>query len=355
MKKKKALVAALNWGLGHATRCIPVIEALMRRGLEVTVASDGASLLLLKKEFPRAAAFALPSYGMTYGKKTPMALAIGLQMPKVLLNIRQERRFVQMLHEAQHFDVVVSDCRFGCFVPGITNIYLTHQVLIRFPHYLKIFERAGAALHAMVWKKYDRVWVIDRTGDRALSGEMGHSSTHQAIRHIGILSRFADGETYDKNIDLCFLLSGPEPLRTEFERLVIGRAWPEHKKYHLIRGLPQSEEKPALPENWTVANHCSSEDLRRALLSSKMIVCRSGYSTIMDLARLGLRALLVPTPGQPEQEYLAKRMADRFGFKMLTQKEFAAKGAEMSEARSFAPYEKKDDEEMLGAAMDEVV
>lgn len=351
MKKKKVLVAALNWGLGHAARCIPVIRAFEKHGCEVAMASDGASLFLLKKEFPHLKAIGLPSYAIRYGNKLPMLLSIGVQLPKILRTIILETRFLQVVQETEHFDVIVSDSRFGCRVPSIANVYLTHQVIIRLPGWLKMFEGLGAALHKTAWEKFDYVWVIDRKGDSGLSGKMGQSYTHPKITHIGILSRFASGEPAAKTLDVCFLLSGPEPQRTILEKAVIDRPWPEDKKYHLIRGLPESNGGLTLPSDWKVSNHLSTEELRTVLLSAKHIVCRSGYSTVMDLARLGVRATLIPTPGQPEQEYLAAYLSRNFHFRNIRQRAFAKNGITMDEMEPRPPYYEKDDDECLTKAI----
>ena len=355
MKKKKVLVAALNWGLGHAARCIPIIRAFERHGCEVAIASDGASLFLLKKEFPHLKAIGLPSYAIRYGNLQPMPLSIGLQLPKILRTIVMEYRFLQAVQESERFDVIVSDCRFGCRVPSIANVYLTHQVTIPFPGCFKMFEGLGVALHKMVWKKFDSVWVIDRKGDSGLSGKMGLSYTQPKITHIGILSRFVSGGAAAKILDVCFLLSGPEPQRTILEKIIIERRWPEYKRYHLIRGLPESDGGLTLPANWKVANHLSTEELRIVLLSSKHIVCRSGYSTIMDLARLGLRATLIPTPGQLEQEYLAAYLSRNFHFRFIRQRAFAKNGIPVDEMETRPPYYEKDDDDCLNAAIEAVL
>jgi predicted glycosyltransferase len=356
LKTKKVLIAPLNWGLGHATRCIPVINAFRKAGCEVVLASDGSPLNLLKKEFPHLKALELPSYNVRYSKHLPMALSIGLQMPKVLMNIRKERLYLNDLQKTEHFDIVASDCRFGCFIPGIKNVYLTHQVLIRFPKWCRVLEKPAAFFHKLVWQKFDRVWVIDRQGDLALSGEMGHSYTHPKLAYIGILSRFASVANTEKTTDVCFLLSGPEPHRTLWEKAIVSCAWPERKKYRLIRGLPETNERLPMPGNWTVSNHLSSDELQTALLSSKHIVCRSGYSTIMDLARLGLHATLIPTPGQSEQEYLAEYMSRKFGFASLDQRSMSTDALELDkELPLFVRYEEKEDENLLSKAIREVL
>ena len=358
MSTKKVLVAALNWGLGHASRCIPVVKAFERLGVQVVIASDGASLVVLKKEFPHLRAIELPSYDMRYSAKLPLALSICLQMPKILRNIKKENRLLKSLQVAENFDIVVSDCRFGCFLPGCFNVYITHQVRIRFPGFLSMLEGLGAELHKMVWKKFDYLWVIDRAGDRALSGDMGQSVRRHNLRYIGILSRFSDSAAavVEKNIDVCFLLSGPEPHRTMLEKIIIHRYWPADKKYQLVRGLPHAAAAAVeMPGNWTVSNHLSSDELQTLLLSSKMIVCRSGYSTVMDLARLGLCAVLIPTPGQPEQEYLADYLSKKMHFSTLRQRALKKDGLTIQELPHAEPYRQADDGEQLSAAIREVL
>jgi len=356
MKKIKVLVAALNWGLGHATRCIPVVKALEGLGCEVIVASDGESLLLLQQEFPELKSIALPPYSVKYSATLPMAISIGLQLPKIAANIRSERRALRIAQVAEHFDLVISDSRFGCRIAGIVNVYMTHQVRIRFPGFFRMFEGLGAVAHWMVWKKFDWLWVIDRPGGQSLSGEMGHSRDKAKTRYVGILSRFSDvSENPPKNIDICFLVSGPQPHRSGFERAILDRQWPANKKYRLIRGLPRGAQVPAMPGNWTIDNHLPSARMREAMMSSKLIVCRSGYSTIMDLARLGLGAVLVPTPGQPEQEYLAAYMTRRMGWTSLSQRAFEKNGITLETLEAALPFRERDDAAMLQAALGEAL
>lgn len=353
---KKILISVLNWGLGHATRCIPLIQILDHQGHELVIASDGPPLQLLKKEFPHLKAVDLPSYGITYFKKLPMVLAIALQMPKIVWNIYREKRVIRALHQHERFDMVISDCRFGCFIKTAINIYLTHQVLIRFPAWLKFLEPVGAYLHRLVWRRFDQVWIIDRFGKQNLSGELGHSYRHSKIIHIGILSRFHYQPPQQKNIDYCFLLSGPEPQRSILERIILAYHWPVQKKYYLIRGLPETQEQLSVLSNWTVVNHLSSQALQKVLYSSQKIVCRSGYSTIMDLARLGLSATLVPTPGQPEQEYLATYIKTKFGLPTSIQNNLHLEKIILeSHSGIFGPYHEQDDNELLLKALTSVL
>jgi hypothetical protein len=355
MKKTKVLVGVLNWGLGHAARCIPVINAFQKCGCEVSIASDGVALNLLKKEFPHLNTFELPSYSISYPQRLRMSLGICFQMPKILNNIKKENNYLKKIQGSEHFDIIVSDCRFGCYTADTANIYITHQVLIRFPKILKVFEGTGAYLHGLVRKKFNILWIIDRNGPECLSGEMGQPRKNERFSYIGILSRFTSGKTAVGTIDACFLLSGPEPQRTIFEKIVLERKWPENKKYCLVRGLPDEHLILSMPKNWTVFNHLASGELQDILLSSKHIICRSGYSTIMDLVRLGLRATLIPTPGQPEQEYLAYYLSKKAGFSTVSQRKFLKNGIELNELGHCDCYNEKDDEKFLLSAVNDVL
>ncbi|MBN1980618.1 MAG: hypothetical protein JW795_03745 [Chitinivibrionales bacterium] len=352
--REKVLVAALNWGLGHAARCIPIINALERFGAEVVIASDGAPLAFLKQEFPHLTAIELPAYGIEYSRKLPMVLSISMQMPKILLTIAKEQSFLRAIQQREHFTTVISDSRFGCLIPGMKNIYVTHQVRIKFPSSMSVFENLGALFHKMVWNRFDAVWVIDRKEEMALSGVMGHDCADKKLTYIGIASRFTTVRPHEKTVDICFLLSGPEPQRTMFEKMILARNWSEQKNYYLIRGLVQTRDTLALPQNWTVANHLSSVLLQQVLVSSKKIVCRSGYSTIMDLVRLGLGATLVPTPGQPEQEYLAEHLQRKLGFIAYPQHAIDFNNLQDSENAGFKPYRESDDLTLLEAALKSV-
>jgi hypothetical protein len=236
------------------------------------------------------------------------------------------------------------------------NIYITHQVLIRFPKYLKKVEPLGAFFHRKVWQKFDQLWILDRDGNQSLSGELGHSYNYEKIQYIGISSRFTFQKTEKKNIDFCFLLSGPEPQRTLFEKVLLNYNWPEKYKYHLIRGLLDSGNVLNTGYNWTIYNHLSTKELQRVLCSSKKIVCRSGYSTIMDLFCLGLRATLIPTPGQPEQEYLARYISKKYDFSYMYQNNINFKRlVRIDYLPDMPPFNKTEDENLLQNALSQAL
>jgi hypothetical protein len=355
MKKIKIFVCAMNWGLGHATRCIPLIKIFENLGCNVTLGSDGPSLILLKHEFPHLDAIELPSYGIKYSRILPMAFNMLFQMPKILINIIREKKYIDKIQESECFDIVVSDSRFGCHTKYATNIYLTHQVKIRFPRFMRFLEPGGVFFHHLIIKKFDNLWIIDRKGESSLAGDMSQVYGYDNVFFIGILSRFTCGCIIKKNIDVCFLLSGPEPQRTQFENIIVKLNMPDSKRYCLIRGLPESVDFLSMPANWKVYNHITSEELGNVLLSSRHIVCRSGYSTIMDLVKLGLSATLVPTPGQPEQEYLAEYLSGKFGFRSIKQKSFDEKSIELTENCCSEACSMTEFEDVFPCVVDKIV
>jgi len=303
---KRILVAPLNWGLGHATRCIPIISELMRQGHEVWIASDGRALDLLKREFPELRALELPEYDIRYPKKYLLYFLI-LQMPKVLRAIIRENRLLDGWIRQYRFDAIISDNRLGCFTRRIPCAVITHQ--------LKVYTRpaivglAATFLHRIIIRKYDSCWVPDLEGPKNLSGKFAHGMSLPNMHYIGPLTRMHPGRAEEK-YDVLAILSGPEPQRTTWEELIVRQAarLPSYR-WLIVQGKPELGEASFPFPHIEVRSFLDSEALNRAILESRIVLSRSGYSTIMDLAVLDKKAFLVPTPGQPEQEYLA-----RYGF-----------------------------------------
>jgi predicted glycosyltransferase len=304
MRKKRILVAVLNWGLGHATRCIPIIEELQQHDFEVFIASDGAALELLKKEFPSLKSFELPSYNITY-TKSPGLLKwkIFAESPRLLKIIQRERKVTRGLVEKYELNGIISDNRPGCRNKHIKCAFITHQfsVLSGNTTYL------SSKLHQRYISKFDECWIPDAPGKQNLSGIMGHLKEMPGnVKYIGPLSRF-NKLPQRKKYDYAVILSGPEPQRTMLEEKLLAAFQNTDNKMIFVRGVIDEECISTANKNILIKNYLTSENLQNTILSSEIIICRSGYSSIMDLAKLEKKVFFIPTPGQFEQEYLAER------------------------------------------------
>lgn len=304
--KKRILVAPMDWGLGHATRCIPIIQTLLDKEHHVCIATSGLALPLLKQEFPRLSFFELPSYKARYSSSLPLIMKVLLQVPHFLRVIRQEHKAVEKLVEEQGIEVILSDNRFGCYSKKVKSILITHQVTIRMPYVLRGVQGVINFFNHRMIRNYQACWVPDAEND-SITGEMTRASGLPII-FIGMLSRFRKSETTVKKYDLLVLLSGPEPQRSIFEKTVRLQLKKYTGQYLVVRGLPQ--EKGSLDDPYTV-NHLPAKELQQVIETSEVVLSRSGYTTIMDLYFLKKKAIFVPTPGQTEQEYLAERLTER--------------------------------------------
>ncbi len=307
LKKKTILVAPLHWGLGHATRCIPIIKALLHHHFKVILASDGAALQILQKEFPNLKSIELPSYQITYPKKGGhFKWNMLLKSPMIFKAISSEKKIIENLVSEGKIDGIISDNRFGVRSSKIPSVYITHQlnVLTGNTSYL------SSKIHQNIINKFNECWVPDMVGSNNLSGKLGHiSDSKLEIKYIGLLSRMTK-KTIAKKNDVLLLLSGPEPQRTLLEEKLFALFKGKKQKVLLIQGHVKGEQKMEQLDNITRYNYMLSTELELAINGSEMVVSRSGYTTIMDMAKLNKKAFFIPTPGQYEQEYLAKRLSD---------------------------------------------
>lgn len=304
--KKNILIAPLNWGLGHATRCIPIILALEENGYNPVIASDGEALCLLRKEFPHLTHLELPSYKIKYAKKGKnFKRKMFLNSPKILLTLIQEHLVLKKIIKTHNIAGVISDNRFGLFNKKVPNVFITHQLNVLSGKTTKISSK----IHQSIIKKFSVCWVPDNNNEPNLSGKLGHlkNNTSIKIQYIGPLSRF-NKVNVQKKYDYLVLLSGPEPQRTILEKKLFNLLKKIDKKVLFIRGKVSSKQESHTFDNITFFNYMTSSELELAINSSDTIIARSGYTTIMDLAKLKKKAFFIPTPGQAEQEYLAKRM-----------------------------------------------
>ncbi|MCC6411430.1 MAG: glycosyltransferase [Saprospiraceae bacterium] len=306
---KRILIAPLNWGLGHVTRCIPIIQTLEKLGAEPVLASDGVALHLLRAEFPHLTALELPSYRIRY-EKPNMVWNIGRQLPRILYAIRAEHDATERLAREHNIRGIVSDNRYGCFSNHVPSVVLTHQLNLQVPN--RGIEWSANKLLRIALSKFNEVWVPDAPEEPRLSGVLSQlSQNHIQTRFIGILSRMQRYDQ-DQEYDVAVVLSGPEPQRTILEQRLIEQAiGMSSLRFIFIQGKTQAKQHYYASDNVEVVSYLTSRELNDVLLASNAVVCRSGYSSIMDLAVLGKKAILIPTPGQTEQEYLADFLSEK--------------------------------------------
>ncbi|THV61605.1 glycosyltransferase [Flagellimonas alvinocaridis] len=306
---KRILVAPLNWGLGHATRCIPIIQALLDHGHQPFIASDGVALSLLQKEFPGLPSFELPSYKITYAEKGKnFKIKMIWDSPKVLKAMAKEKKAVKQLVKEHGLDGIISDNRLGAFYKKVPCVFITHQLNVLSGNTTWMSSKA----HQKIIKKFNACWVPDVKDKPNLTGKLGHLKKSKLnIKYLGPLSRFE--KTNDSILyDLMVLLSGPEPQRTFLEEKLLSELLGFEGNILFVKGkIEESQTKEELhTSNGSILlyNFMQSRELQTALNQSAKVLCRSGYTTVMDLAKLEKKAFFIPTPGQYEQEYLAKRL-----------------------------------------------
>lgn len=303
MAKKKILVAPLDWGLGHATRSIPVIQGLLDRGVEVMLASNGRPLSLLRKEFPQLESLEFPRYDVRYPTRS-IYWNIATQIPRIAKAAAFENRIVADLTEKKGLDAIISDHRLGCYNALIPSIIIAHQLHLKVAH--AVIQYPVRKIHYGLLRQFQACWVPDwENPAHSLAGTLDHPALQSPpTRYIGPLSRLGKVQAAPK-YDILMLLSGPEPQRTRLERTLLEQAAGLKERILLVQGKTDAELPESQNGNPTVLPYLTSKDLEIALAESRIVVCRSGYSTLMDLAACGKKALLIPTPGQTEQEYLS--------------------------------------------------
>lgn len=332
----RVFIAPLNWGLGHATRCVPLIERYRREGYEVILGGDGDSLLWLKRRFPTLKIEPLSSLRVRYSASRSQVGAMLRMLPDFIRFIREDHLLIQSLQNKYCFDLIISDNRFGLFLPPENRkpktVYLTHQLQVRLPRRWRWAEPLARRIHAAFYRRYDEVWVPDYADtQQSLAGWLSHPVKLPAnARYICPLSRFSSNPSaaFDNcqlsnvncqmsNVKCQFaivaLLSGPEPQRSLLEQDLIRRFEDQSEPVLIVRGKISGPRTQTVHQHITLVPRLEDEPLVAALNHCSRIIARSGYTTVMDLHVLGLldKAELIPTPGQSEQEYLAAYLRGR--------------------------------------------
>jgi UDP-N-acetylglucosamine transferase subunit ALG13 len=304
LEGKKVLIGLLDWGLGHTARTIPIITYLLQFQCQIFIAATNEQRKMLENEFTGLEFIGIEGYNVRYGdKKGSFTATILLQLPRLYGTIRRERTWLEEQMNIHHFDLVISDNRYGLYHPGCISVFITHQ--------LNVISGLGVAadrmlrkIHYSFIKRFSACWVPDTAGSPNLSGILGHpGDLPESIDYLGPLSRL-EPMPPDNKLDLLIILSGPEPQRSILESKLIAQLGQFKGSFLLVRGMPS-----ALPTEIPFAvNYLGSAALNQAISNAGMVISRSGYTSIMDLVKLQKKAILIPTPGQTEQEYLARHL-----------------------------------------------
>lgn len=343
MSQKKIAIAPLDWGLGHATRCIPIIKYLLEKKIEVIVICTGRSLLLLKKEFPGLVFIDLPAYNIYYQKKGSFIFKIATQLNKVFGGIKKEHNALKKISDEHHIDIIISDNRYGIYNKKIKSILISHQMMVKIPG----FSFIGYFVH--IWlmlqhNHFDEVWIPDVASEPNIAGDLSHRYKLKTnTKFIGILTRFEKPASIPQiNNDVLIILSGPEPQRSIFEELLLTQikkmhAEGEKLKFIIVRGTSEINTDENYAENMRVISHATANELYSLLLQSEIILSRGGYSTLMDICGLHKKCIFVPTPGQTEQEYLVEQLHQKNLVYAAAQKDFNLKTAlaEVNKTKGF--------------------
>ena len=314
----RVLIAPLNWGLGHASRCIPLIIRYLRAGDEVVLGGDGDALTLLRQHFPNLPYCQLAPLDIRYGSRSQV-WAMAAALPKLLRFTVLDHRLLDHLLQNEHLDLVISDNRFGLYSNKVRCAYITHQLVIPLPSSLRFLEPLLQRIHYHFINKYTECLIPDTAEPDGLGGRLSHPALlPRNARYIGPLSRLvppADAGSSAPAYPVVAVLSGPEPQRTMLERKVIETWKDREERVLIVRGLVGKPSTRMSKGNITLVPYLSDTELSQALCSARTVISRSGYSSVMDYAALGLtdkarqgrlQLTMIPTPGQPEQEYLAQ-------------------------------------------------
>lgn len=335
--KNAILFSVLDWGLGHATRIIPVIRYFESLNYDILIAGYGNSFIVLKQEFPKAHFIELNGFTPKFSKSLPQWVKLLAQVPQFLKTIRKEHKDLKSLVALYSPCYIISDNRYGVWHPKITSIIITHQTNIELP---KLFNIFSPLIHKIMHKwinKFDECWIPDCHLE--LSGNLSNNKgfIHNE-KKIGLLSRFNHGINQPsdlKSIPILVLASGPEPQKSVFIKTISTQLKQLGKKATVVCGNPLKNEHSS-DHQITYISHLNGCEMEQVIRNAEIIICRSGYSTIMDLIRLQKKALLVPTPGQTEQLLLAFHLQKRGFYKSVLQSKINLKD-DLTEINLFSP------------------
>ncbi len=304
--KKTILLSPLDWGLGHTTRLIPIINSLIKDN-NIILAASGISYEYYKSYFPQIKLIKIKGYDIKYSNRNLIAKLI-LQIPRIFFIIYTEHKILKKLINKYNIDTVISDNRYGLWNKKIKSIFITHQINIKTSKNNWFIEKIIYKINLFFINKFDYCLIPDLENS-LFTGELTNKyPLPKNSKFIGLLSRFNGildnkKQEFDK-YDVFVIISGPEPQKTNLQKILIEQLDKTAYKVLIVNGSINNNIQ--LINNIKIVPNLSDNEIIYHLKESKYIISRSGYSTIMDLFTINRTAILVPTPKQTEQEYLAE-------------------------------------------------
>lgn len=316
---KKILISPFDWGLGHATRDIPIINELLSRGYEVEIANHGRPKVFLQKEFPGLKHITLPAYPIPYTVEKYFSAVMLLNLPYLINHLSKERNNAKRLIEKRKYNLVISDNRFEMCHPEIPSLLITHQVMFKFPEQFKSFEILGEIFNANYQKGFSKIIIPDFEHE-SIAGELSRKNFLTNDKKVYYAGPFCNIEKKDvkEDIDYFISISGPEPQRTNFERIILNQVGSLKGKVVISLGKAEQQKVTKL-DNVKIYSSMDRNTQIEYLNRAKTIISRPGYTTVMEVLELGKKALFIPTPGQTEQEYLGRLYKEKGWFYSVKQ------------------------------------
>lgn len=359
---KRILVAPLDWGLGHVSRCVPLIQYIIACGHQVILAGNEVQLKYLQKIFPETQTLKLDGYNVQYSKsKLGFIPKILLQIPRIKNVIKFEHAWLQEQIKVHRIDAVISDNRYGLYSTSVPCVLMTHQL-----HVLSgkaaFVDSLLQKLHYKFIERFDQCWVVDMQTENGWAGILSHPELLPSIptKYIGLLSQCAEENiAYQaENSDnyLLILLSGTEPQRSIMSEILWQQSISFSGKIIFVEGTELVQTPALIPPHIQYKKLVHKPELHQLISVASFVICRSGYSSIMDLMAFGKKAILIPTPGQTEQEYLAEYLQEGGVFLRASQTNFnLIEITERAQSFPFCSYQKNLNFEQFKIVVDELL
>jgi len=325
MKRGNICISPIDWGLGHATRCIPLIQSLQQLGYNIYIATEGHHQVILQEAIPDAHFLTLRGYRIKYTqRKSWFNLAMLLQTPKIIFSAVYEYFWLKQKAKQIHFDFIISDNRFGFYHKNITSVFITHQLTLQTPYTWStlLFQQ----FQYRWFRKFKAIWIPDMKQGNGLADILSHpeklpitplwymgclSRLHQNIStNLGDINSGINSEVIAKPIEFLGIVSGPEPQRSIFEKILWEQGNQMGKPFVLVGGRPLHPQQQK-SEHGILYSHLSGKELALQIQQAEYIICRGGYTSLMELIPFRKKLIVVPTPGQTEQQYLGKQWQDK--------------------------------------------